>query len=105
MGTSGRAHHGPERCERLYRGTHQGLRRHGLQRYESHPPLNSEGTVGFMKSAHCLVFSLSLATCSLAAQTPQSNFTNWPAGLSPQEVGKRVAEHFVPSPHHQPESI
>jgi unsaturated rhamnogalacturonyl hydrolase len=26
-------------------------------------------------------------------------FTNWPAGLSPQEVGKRVAEHFVTSPH------
>ena len=26
-------------------------------------------------------------------------FTNWPVGLSPQEVGKRVAEHFVTSPH------
>lgn len=25
------------------------------------------------------------------SQTPQSYFTNWPAGLSPQEVGKRVA--------------
>ena len=25
-------------------------------------------------------------------------FTNWPAGLSPQEVGKRVAEHFYSSP-------
>jgi rhamnogalacturonyl hydrolase YesR len=58
-----------------------------------------------MKSAHSLVLSLSLATCSLAAQTAQSYFTNWPAGYSPQEVGKRVAEHFVPSPHHQPESI
>jgi unsaturated rhamnogalacturonyl hydrolase len=26
-------------------------------------------------------------------------FSNWPEGLSPQEVGKRVAEHFVTSPH------
>ena len=26
-------------------------------------------------------------------------FSNWPAGPSPQEVGKRVAEHFVTSPH------
>lgn len=58
-----------------------------------------------MKLAQWFVLSLSLATCSLAAQTPQSYFTNWPAGLSPQEVGKRVAEHFVPSPHHQPDKI
>jgi unsaturated rhamnogalacturonyl hydrolase len=33
----------------------------------------------------------------LAAQADY--FTNWPAGSSPQEVGKRVAEHFVTSPH------
>jgi rhamnogalacturonyl hydrolase YesR len=26
-------------------------------------------------------------------------FSNWPVGVSPQEVGKRVAEHFVTSPH------
>lgn len=26
-------------------------------------------------------------------------FAEWPAGRSPQEVGKRVAEHFVVSPH------
>ncbi|MDR3727817.1 MAG: glycoside hydrolase family 88 protein [Terracidiphilus sp.] len=26
-------------------------------------------------------------------------FTNWPKGTSPQEVGKKVAEHFVTSPH------
>ena len=29
----------------------------------------------------------------------QDYFSNWPAGDSPQEVGKRVAEHFVTSPH------
>jgi unsaturated rhamnogalacturonyl hydrolase len=26
-------------------------------------------------------------------------FSNWPAGTSPQEVGKHLAEHFVTSPH------
>jgi len=33
----------------------------------------------------------------LAAQ--DANFSSWPAGTSPQEVGKKVAEHFVTSPH------
>jgi unsaturated rhamnogalacturonyl hydrolase len=42
-----------------------------------------------------LLFALTL---SVFAQEP-TDFTNWPAGLSPQEVGKRVAEHFVTSPH------
>ncbi len=32
-----------------------------------------------------------------AAQTDY--FTDWPAGLSPKEIGKLVAEHFVTSPH------
>lgn len=32
-------------------------------------------------------------------------FSNWPAGTSPQEVGKRVAEHFVTSPHQDPHKI
>ena len=32
-----------------------------------------------------------------AAQS--SSFSNWPEGMSPQQVGKRVAEHFVVSPH------
>lgn len=38
----------------------------------------------------------------LAASLPllaQKEFTNWPAGTSPQEVGKRVAERFVSIPH------
>src|ERR1700738_744991 len=38
-----------------------------------------------------------------AAQT--SYFTDWPAGTSPAEVGKRVAEHFVASPHADPKHI
>jgi rhamnogalacturonyl hydrolase YesR len=40
---------------------------------------------------------LPAAVAPLAAQ--QDYFSNWPAGDSPQEVGKRVAEHFVTSPH------
>jgi unsaturated rhamnogalacturonyl hydrolase len=44
----------------------------------------------------CLL-ALSLVPCSAAAQ--QDYFSNWPAGRSPQEVGKRLAEHFVTSPH------
>ncbi len=34
---------------------------------------------------------------TLSAQ--QDYFSNWPAGRSPQEVGKRLADHFVTSPH------
>jgi len=30
---------------------------------------------------------------------PADLFDKWPTGMSPQEVGKRVAEHFVISPH------
>jgi unsaturated rhamnogalacturonyl hydrolase len=33
------------------------------------------------------------------AQAKQKEFTNWPAGTSPSEVGKRVAERFVAGPH------
>jgi len=33
------------------------------------------------------------------ASAQQDYFGNWPAGSSPQEVGKRLAEHFIPSPH------
>ena len=33
------------------------------------------------------------------------NFTNWPAGVAPQEVGKQLAEHFVTSPHQYTKTI
>ena len=52
------------------------------------------------------VFSLALlsgalvlgSTMPVLAQSGDY-FSNWPKGSSPQEVGKRVAEHFVASPH------
>jgi unsaturated rhamnogalacturonyl hydrolase len=45
----------------------------------------------------CLTFIVALNTAVFAQEN--TYFSNWPAGLSPQEVGKRVAEHFVTSPH------
>ena len=44
-----------------------------------------------------LALLLPATAATLSAQPDY--FTNWPAGTSPQEVGKRVAEHFVTSPH------
>ena len=35
----------------------------------------------------------------LGAGWGQEYFASWPAGTTPQEVGKRLAEHFVVSPH------
>jgi unsaturated rhamnogalacturonyl hydrolase len=39
--------------------------------------------------------------CSIATslQAEQKEFRKWPAGTSPQEIGKRVAERFAASPH------
>ena len=40
---------------------------------------------------------LAVGASTLIAQ--QDFFKDWPAGRSPQEVGKRLAEHFVTCPH------
>jgi len=53
----------------------------------------------------CRIFILLLTTLivSCAHLTPQKNsnqyFESWPSGTSPQEIGKRVAERFVVTPH------
>jgi len=44
-------------------------------------------------------------TLSLPVTAQTNYFTDWPAGTSPAEVGKRVAEHFVTSPHADPRHI
>lgn len=44
-------------------------------------------------------FSLVLALAAIMASAQQDYFSNWPDGRSPQDVGKRLAEHFVTSPH------
>jgi unsaturated rhamnogalacturonyl hydrolase len=38
-------------------------------------------------------------TLNGVAGAQKDYFSNWPAGTSPQEVGKLVSEHFIPSPH------
>jgi unsaturated rhamnogalacturonyl hydrolase len=48
------------------------------------------------KIAAALLLLLSAGTGGAAAQDV---FGNWPAGRSPQEVGKLLSEHFVTSPH------
>src|SRR5690349_7442967 len=42
-----------------------------------------------------VLLSLALAGSARAAY----DFGPWPAGTSPQEIGKRVAENFVAKPH------
>jgi unsaturated rhamnogalacturonyl hydrolase len=47
------------------------------------------------------LFMLSASAVAAAAQpaTQPDHFSNWPAGRSPQEIGKRLSEHFVAGPH------
>ncbi|HLV94848.1 MAG TPA: glycoside hydrolase family 88 protein [Candidatus Acidoferrales bacterium] len=54
-----------------------------------------------------LLFATGLAVASARAQNvPHTKyFSDWPAATSPQDVGKRIAEHFVTSPHADPEHI
>jgi len=54
-----------------------------------------------------LIAALTVAAVGASAQdSVQANyFSSWPAGLSPQEIGKRVAEHFVTSAHANPKFI
>jgi unsaturated rhamnogalacturonyl hydrolase len=48
--------------------------------------------------------SVLLGGLSVAGAQDQ-DFSNWPAGTSPQEVGKLLAEHFVTSPHQYTKTI
>ena len=53
-----------------------------------------------MNAIHKIIALGLLLTNVSAIPVAQSDyFSNWPAGSSPQEVGKRVADHFVVSPH------
>src|SRR5260370_4146089 len=52
-----------------------------------------------------LVFSGCILMGCLGVAEAQDNFTNWPAGTSPQEVGKQLADHFVTSPHQYTKTI
>src|SRR5689334_2378028 len=53
-----------------------------------------------MFMANCIkILSFVFLTLRLNISTAQKIFKNWPAGLSPEEVGKKVAEKFIQSPH------
>src|SRR5687768_8672302 len=56
------------------------------------------------KTIQCLLLGvgiLQLQPLTSEAQSKKGSAASakWPAGTSPQEVGKRVAEHFVATPH------
>ncbi len=46
-----------------------------------------------------VALGLILQAAAAAVSAQQDYLNNWPAGSSPQEVGKRLAEHFITSPH------
>ena len=57
-----------------------------------------------------MIGKIVLAGCILlgfagSASAQQNYFDNWPAGTSPQEVGKKLSEHFVTSPHQYTKTI
>ena len=57
-----------------------------------------------------MISKLVLCGCVLlaglgVAGAQDNDFNNWPAGDSPQEVGKALAEHFVASPHQYTKTI
>ena len=46
----------------------------------------------------CLLLAAVVLQSAVAVQA-QDGLKNWPKGTSPQEVGKRIAERFIASPH------
>ena len=46
-----------------------------------------------------LAVSLLLMCKSTCAQSAQADLTKWPKGASPKEIGKRVADRFIATPH------
>lgn len=53
----------------------------------------------FLGITSLLSFSLFCGTSLLYAQSPSADLKTWPKGTSPKEIGTRVADHFVVTPH------
>jgi unsaturated rhamnogalacturonyl hydrolase len=51
------------------------------------------------RMAAAAALALAISACYAAPPKPIKEFSNWPAGASPAEIGKRVAERFVEMPH------
>ena len=46
----------------------------------------------------CLLLAASVFQGASVANA-QNGLKNWPKGTSPQEVGKKIADHFIATPH------
>lgn len=56
------------------------------------------------RTIKCLILGIGIMQmqpiiCEAQSKDGKTLEENWPAGTSPQEVGKRIAEHFVATPH------
>src|ERR1700680_2622333 len=49
--------------------------------------------------SRCLLVACVAILSAASPAFAQRDFADWPAGKSPKEIGKRVAERFVVSPH------
>ncbi|MGC1186988.1 MAG: glycoside hydrolase family 88 protein [Candidatus Acidiferrales bacterium] len=49
--------------------------------------------------ALCAILAAGFAIPATAGTTKIKSFQNWPAGTSPREIGTRVAERFIATPH------
>ena len=47
----------------------------------------------------CALLAMAAVVPAISAATKIKNFEKWPAGTSPSEIGKRVAERFIATPH------
>ena len=52
-----------------------------------------------VKARQLVVRGVVRAVVTSAAFAQNKYFGDWPAGTDPREVGKRVAERFIPTPH------
>ena len=59
----------------------------------------------YMSAMFSGILCVSLLATAASAQQVPDYFSQWPAGTSPEEIGKLVAEHFVTSPHQYTETI
>ncbi len=57
------------------------------------------GNIDLSIRGSLVIAVLALASIFPAYAQQDDYFSNWPAGVSPQEVGKHLADHFVTSPH------
>src|SRR5258707_4179489 len=52
-----------------------------------------------IRNTGLLAIAMAITTPGCKSLPNEGAFANWPAGDSPKEIGKRVAERFVNSPH------